>query len=96
MPVVLIRVRLTFFVKVQDMVVEPLALDEKHLELFPLPLVQTFLNDFALVNLDNLVEATSAGILHTRLDLALLAFGTRSSLVVFFYLILFTKFILQK
>ena len=34
------------FVKVQDMVVEPLAFDEEHLELFSLPLIQTFLDDF--------------------------------------------------
>lgn len=84
------------FMKIQDMVVEPLAFDEEHLELFSLLLVQTFLDDFALVSLDNLVETTGTGILHTRLDLALLAFGARPSLVVFLHLILFTRFILQK
>ena len=82
------------FVKVQDMVVEPLAFDEEHLELFSLPLVQTFLDDFTLVSLDDLVKTTSASILHTRLNLALLAFGACLSLVVFLHLILFTRFIL--
>ena len=82
------------FVKVQDMVVEPLAFDEEHLELFSLLLVQAFLDDFALVSLDDLVETTGAGILHTRFDLALLVFGARPSLVVFLHLILFTRFIL--
>lgn len=84
------------FVKVQDMVVEPLAFDEEHLELFSLPLVQAFLDDFALVSLNDLVETAGTGVLHTRLDLALLAFGARLSLVVFLHLILFTRFILQK
>jgi hypothetical protein len=84
------------FVKVQNMVVKPLAFDEEHLEFFSLSLVQTFLDDFALVSLDDLVKTTGTGILHTRLDLALLAFGARSSLVVFLHLILFTRFILQK
>ena len=82
------------FVKVQDMVVEPLTFDEEHLELFSLSLVQALLDDFALVSFDDLVETTGTGILHTRLDLALLAFGARSSLVVFLHLILFTRFIL--
>lgn len=84
------------FVEVQNMIVEPLAFDEEHLEFFSLPLVQTFLNDFALISLDDLIETTGAGILHTRLDLALLAFRARPSLVVFLHLILFTRFILQK
>ena len=77
------------FMKVQDVVVEPLAFDEEHLELFSLPLVQTLLDDFALVNLNNLVETTGTGILHTRLNLALLVFGARPSLVVFLHLILY-------
>ena len=76
------------------MVVEPLAFDEEHLELFSLPLVQTFLDDFTLVSLDDLVKTTSASILHTRLNLALLAFGACLSLVVFLHLILFIRFIL--
>lgn len=84
------------FVKVQDMIVEPFAFDEEHLELFSLPFVQTLLDYLALVCSEDLVKTTSAGILHTRLDLALLAFGARSSLVVFLHLILFTRFILQK
>lgn len=84
------------FVKVQDMVIKPLAFDEEHLELFSLSFVQTFLNDFALVSLDDLVKTTGASILHTCLDFALLAFGACPSLVVFLHLILFTRFILQK
>lgn len=78
------------------MVVEPLAFDEEHLKFFPLPLIQTFLDDFTLVNLDDLVKTTGTSILHTRLNLALLAFGACPSLVVFLHLILFTRFILQK
>ena len=84
------------FVKVQDMIIKPLAFDEEHLELFSLPLIQTFLDDFALVSLDDLIKTTSASILHTHFDLALLAFGACLSLVVFLHLILFTRFILQK
>ena len=84
------------FMKIQDMIVEPLAFDEEHLKFFPLPLIQAFLDDFTFVRLDDLVETTGAGILHTRLNLALLAFGACPSLVVFLHLILFTRFILQK
>ena len=84
------------FVKVQDMIVEPLTFNEEHLKLLLLPFIQAFLDDFALVGLDDLVETTDTGILHTRLNFALLAFGAYSSLVVFFHLILFTWFILQK
>ena len=84
------------FVKIQDMIIKPLAFNEEHLKFFPLPLIQAFLDDFTFVRLDDLVETTGAGILHTHLNLALLAFGAYPSLVVFLHLILFTRFILQK
>lgn len=41
--------------KIEDMIIKPFALNEEHLELFPLPFVQPLLNDLALVCSENLI-----------------------------------------
>ena len=41
--------------KIEDMIIEPFALDEEHLELFLLPFVQPLFNDLALICSENLI-----------------------------------------
>ena len=70
-------------VQIQDVVVEPLAFDEQHLQLLLLPLVQPLLDDLAIVDLDDLAETPEGGQPLGFPDPALLLFGASFSAVNF-------------
>ena len=45
--------------KIEDVIIEPFALNKEHLKLFPLSFVQSLLNDLALVCSENLILTLS-------------------------------------
>ena len=77
--------------QIENMVIEPLSLNEEHIKFFVLPFVQSFLHNLEFIGLDNLVLSPKPCLASGIANLVLLVFRTDQSIVIVLHHILFTQ-----